>query len=106
MSDMDQNLINDPAPAAESNPAATRPDLQTLKAQRLQELSQAAMGKEDPKQALLSAAGAESLELSSLVMSAARPAALGIADPGERLRLLQSAASAFGNLARLGEKLA
>lgn len=101
----DPNLIVDPA-TAESSPAASRPDLQALKAQRLQELSEHALGKPDPKQALLSTAGAESLELSGLVMSAARPAALEIADPGERLKLLRSAASAFGNLARLGEKLA
>lgn len=106
MSDMDLNIVNDPSRTAESNPAATRPDLQTRKIQRLQELSEAALEKEDPKQALLSAAGAESLELSGLVMGAVRPAALEIADPGERLTLLKSAASAFGNLARLGEKLA
>ncbi|HUY91163.1 MAG TPA: hypothetical protein VMV10_20660 [Pirellulales bacterium] len=106
MSDIAPNRNAESAATAESTPAETRPDLQTRKAQRLQELSASALEKPDPKQALLSAAGAESLELSGLVVNAARPAALEIADPGERLKLLKSAASAFGNLARLGEKLA
>lgn len=101
----DQNLIVDPA-TVESKPAETRLDLQSLKAQRLRELSAGALAKPDPKQALLSAAGADSLELCGLVMDAARPAVLEIADPGERLKAVKAAGSAFGHLARLGEKLA
>lgn len=105
MSD-DANLNVDPAQTAETIPAASRPDLQARKAQRLKELLEAALEKSDPKQALLSAAGAEALELSGLITNAARPAALEIADPGERVKLLMSAGSAVGNLARLGGKLA
>lgn len=95
-----------PAAVADSNPAAARPDLESRKAQRLQELSGSALEKADPKQALLSAAGAESLELLGLVMSAVRPAAVQVADPGERLKLLRAAAASFGHLAKIGEKLA
>jgi len=101
----DANLVVESA-TAESTPVESRPDLQMLKAQRLRELSASALAKPDPKQALLSAAGADSLELCGLVMEAARPAALEIADPGERLKAVKAAGSAFGHLARLGEKLA
>src|SRR5690348_3797844 len=59
---------------AESTPIETRLDLDLLKVQRLRELSATALAKPDPKQAVLSAAGADSLELCSLIKEAATSA--------------------------------
>lgn len=106
MSEFNPSSIVESAPAAEPNPAAMRPELEWRKAQRLAELSSSALGHSDPKRAVLGAAGAESLELLGLVMSAVRSAAVEVADPGEKLKLLKGAASSFSNLARIGEKLA
>ena len=99
--------MSNPAPAAvaESKSAPTRPDLQSRKAQRLQELSASALNNPDAKQAVLNAAGAEALKLLYLVMNAVRQAAMQIADPAERLKQLRAAASTVGNLAKIGEKL-
>ena len=101
----DANLVVESA-TAESTPIETRLDLDLLKVQRLRELSATALAKPDPKQAVLSAAGADSLELCSLIKEAATSAAREIADPGERLKAVKTAGSTYGNLARLGEKLA
>ena len=106
MSTIDSNAIVEPAAVADSNPAATRPDVESRKALRLQELSGSALEKADPKQALLGMVGAESLELLGLMVGAVRPAVVQIADAGERLKLLRATAASFANLAKLGEKLA